>query len=202
MKVSEDRYILEGKSFIDTKTNQCLNFGVKDLARVAVELNLLDKELEYRIECYKTARDLYWDENAKAFDYRDLYEKEQEKVNQLKQQLAEKDAEVQSWKDGTMVVKLGKLEHQLAEKEKEHKEAMYSALNDFLQLRKEQNQTAIAELEKVKKLIRHKGFVLKMKPPITMPTTPMNEYLNEFMILEDDFNRIFDQQIKELKGEK
>ena len=40
-------------------------------------------------------------------------------INQLKQQLAEKDAEVQSWKDGTMVVKLGKLEEQLAEKEKE-----------------------------------------------------------------------------------
>ena len=37
--------------------------------------------------------------------------------DKLKQQLAEKDAEVQNWKDGTMVVKLGKLEEQLAEKD-------------------------------------------------------------------------------------
>lgn len=64
------------------------------------------------------------------------------------------------------------------------------------------NIIAIQELEKVKKMLKHKGFVLKVKPPITMPTTPMNEYLNEFMILEDDFDRIFDQQIKLLKGEK
>lgn len=38
-------------------------------------------------------------------------------IERLREQLAEKDAEVQSWKDGTMVVKLGKLEEQLAEKD-------------------------------------------------------------------------------------
>ena len=40
--MSDDRYILDGKSFIDTKTNQCLNFGIKDLARVTITLNNMD----------------------------------------------------------------------------------------------------------------------------------------------------------------
>ena len=95
-------------------------------------------------------------------------------VDQLKQQLAEKDAEVQSWKDGTMVVKLGKLEGQLAEKEKEVEKLNtiievkdetikhYKNWLDELKFRERninglieqlpnQNQTAIDELEKVKK---------------------------------------------------
>lgn len=40
--MSDDRYILDGKSFVDTKTNQCLNFGIKDLARVTITLNNMD----------------------------------------------------------------------------------------------------------------------------------------------------------------
>lgn len=50
-------------------------------------------------------------------EHREFCKVADEKVKELKQQLAEKDAEVQSWKDGTIVVKLGKLEEQLAEKE-------------------------------------------------------------------------------------
>ena len=65
-----------------------------------------------------------------------------------------------------------------------------------------QNQTVIDELEKVKKSLKHKGMVLKVKPPIELPTVIGNEYLHEFMIPERDFERIFDQQIAELKGEK
>ena len=44
--MSDERYILEGKSFVDTKTNQCLNFGIKDLARVTVLLNNMEMWLE------------------------------------------------------------------------------------------------------------------------------------------------------------
>lgn len=40
-----NRYILDGKSFVDTKTNQCLNFGLKDLNRVTAQLNCLEKYL-------------------------------------------------------------------------------------------------------------------------------------------------------------
>ena len=42
---ADNRYILEGRSFVDTKTNQCLNFGVKDLARVTVQLNIMERLL-------------------------------------------------------------------------------------------------------------------------------------------------------------
>lgn len=40
-----NRYILEDKSFVDTKTNECLNFGIKDLSRVTVQLNCLERYL-------------------------------------------------------------------------------------------------------------------------------------------------------------
>lgn len=40
-----NRYILENKSFVDTKTNECLNFGLKDLSRVAVQLNCMERYL-------------------------------------------------------------------------------------------------------------------------------------------------------------
>lgn len=41
----DNRYILENKSFVDTKTNECLNFGLKDLSRVAVQLNCMERYL-------------------------------------------------------------------------------------------------------------------------------------------------------------
>ena len=47
------------------------------------------------------------------------WQEEISECDRLRLVLAEKDAEVQSWKDGTMVIKLGKLEEQLAEKDKE-----------------------------------------------------------------------------------
>ena len=40
---ADNRYILEDKSFVDTKTNQCLNFGLKDLSRVVIELNCMER---------------------------------------------------------------------------------------------------------------------------------------------------------------
>lgn len=99
--------------------------------------------------------------------------------------------------------KIADLEAKLAEEKNRNKKLNHEAqkyyedayCNGF------QNQTAIAELEKVKKLLKHKGIVLRVKPPIELPTVPGNEYLHEFMIPECDFERIFDQQIKELKGE-
>lgn len=122
-----------------------------------------------------------------------------EKYDQLKQQLAEKDAEVQSWKDGTMVVKLGKLEEQLAEKEKEIEkcndewreicdgklETINRLIEEKHELQQSQNQTAIAELEKLKKDFEYFGNLGDCEG-----WTP------------SEINNFIDQQIKSLKGEK
>ena len=96
------------------------------------------------------------------------------------------------------------LKQQLAEKEKFLEQIMsgeYIPANIAEKSLKLSNQTAIAELEKVKKLLKHKGMILKVKPPIDLPAVQGNEYLHEFMIPEWDFERIFDQQIKSLKGD-
>lgn len=101
----------------------------------------------------------------------------------LEQQLAEKDAEVQSWKDGTMVVKLGKLEEQLAEKEKFLEKIMsgeYIPAKIAEKSLKLSNQTAIAELEKVKAKVRDVSGALALC----------------------EVEVQIDQQIKSLKGEK
>lgn len=41
----DNRYILKKKSFIDTKTGYCLNFNFKDLSRVAVQMNCMERQL-------------------------------------------------------------------------------------------------------------------------------------------------------------
>ena len=118
--------------------------------------------------------------------------------DRLRVALAEKDAEVQSWKDGTMVVKLGKLEKQLAEKEKEIEELKKGVYKvtlgttpsnqiDFTEnFYVIQNQTAIAELEKVKEFCQNSdGF---------------NEHGQSIRVeCVVDF---IDCAIKDLKGEK
>ena len=108
--------------------------------------------------------------------------------------------------------KISNLEAKLAEKDDLLK--TYTQLNEDLAKRldnrcdicierhkQSQNQIAIKELEKVKELLKHKGLVLKVKPPIELPTIKGQEYLNQFYIFVEDFDRIFDQQIKSLKGE-
>ena len=61
---------------------------------------------------------------------------------------------------------------------------------------------AVEQLEKVKNLLKHKGFVLKVKAPIELPSIKSQEYLNQFNIFVEDFDRIFDNQIKQLKEMK
>lgn len=120
-------------------------------------------------------------------------------IAQLKQQLAESD----EYRELLLEEKAGyldlisgyadkckKLEQQLAEKEKERHEEWLTGKEwkwECDRLKREQNQTAIAELEKVQKYI-----VEEAKPVIGYP------YLkNSVMIL----NFVCDQ-IKSLKGEK
>ena len=83
---------------------------------------LAESEKFMQVNGFKTWKEAQEALNGKfecLFDEKhELWKKIVAENAQLKQQLAEKDAEVQSWKDGTMVVKLGKLEEQLAEKDK------------------------------------------------------------------------------------
>lgn len=121
-------------------------------------------------------------------------------IQQLKQQLAEKDAEVQSWKDGTMVVKLGKLEEQLAKKDKEIEELRFRErnINGLIEQLPNQNQTAIAELEKAKEFVTKKNqhkLELREQGNLT-------EYGEGSVLMCEILLDKLDQQIKSLKGEK
>ena len=109
------------------------------------------------------------------------------KINQLEHQLEDKEKEIEELKKGVYKVTLGTT----PSNQIDFTENFYII----------QNQTAIDKLEKVKELLKHKGFVLKVKPPIELPTVKSQEYLNQFNIFVEDFDRIFDQQIKELKGD-
>lgn len=102
-----NRYILEGKSFVDTKTNTCLNFGLKDLNRVVIQLNCLERylnnadqqiaELQKQLEEKEKKLKEIRVENYTIKSYRDFLNnqcknliKENKKLNQqLKTQLAE-----------------------------------------------------------------------------------------------------------------
>lgn len=85
--------------------------------------------------------------------------------------------------------KVADLEAKLAEKNEAHMKAMKNALNDFLQLRKEQNQTAITELKKVKEKIDYEMAIRE---------GDMNEQTEDVCVL---IATQIDQQIKSLKGE-
>jgi len=190
-------------------------------------------EMKAKLEELKSVAEKENLQHFKLLNYDDVIKNLKQENDQLKQQLDEKDAEVQSWKDGTMVVKLGKLEEQLAEKdqaieglqeinqslgqtcnndakeierlrkqlaEKEKEISVLkaiidknkignftsttvcNAISEFYEPLVEnlQNQTAIAELEKVVEFIK--------------------EYPHEPRYW--DIASYIDQQIKELKGGK
>lgn len=103
-----NRYILEDKSFVDTKTNECLNFGLKDLSRVVVQLNCMERylnnaeqqiaelkkqvrEKEEEVETKNIINNLYKTTvSLRDNDFKDLvYEN-----NSLKQQLKSQPAEI------------------------------------------------------------------------------------------------------------
>ena len=117
---------------------------------------------------------------------------------------SQKDAEVQSWKDGTMVVKLGKLEQQLTEKDKEieklkskEKKIRLHTKRDWFErccrleyksislglenidLKKAQNQTAIAELNNI--LDTFAIFVNEEKESMVSPDGNGNLSLLEYI---------------------
>lgn len=87
-----------------------------------------------------------------------------------------------------------KLEHQLAEKNEAHTEAMQNALNDFLKLRQELNQNkiyfAVEKLEKVKENIKK------------VPITDFDLSGNFEKMYKQDAIRQIDNQIKQLKEGK
>lgn len=132
---------------------------------------------------------------AEAERYKNEYQSLKGYIDQLKQQLAEKNAEVKSWKDGTMVVKLGKLEEQLAEKEKklELRKSFCRACQSI------DNKTAIAELEKVKvKLNEEINNASVLLDPVEYED--YHELLGVIRGYKLSVDQI-DQQIKSLKGE-
>ena len=93
---------------IDNTTDEDYVY-LEDITKVLNKQNQQIADLEAKLaesERESNARYSAWQEEISECD-------------RLRLVLAEKDAEVQSWKDGTMVIKLGKLEEQLAEKEKE-----------------------------------------------------------------------------------
>lgn len=201
----------------------------KNLEKVFTKSRQKITDLEAQLaesESESNARYSAWQEEIRECDRlrEQLAEKEKEHellIDQFEEETEKLRKQIKQESDARkrFVEEVKNLKQQLSEKEKKYqdlkeiddatKESLYASRgyidemkSKMWSLEQSQNQTAIAELEKVKKLLKHKGFVLKVKPPITMPTTSMNEYLKEFMILEDDFDRVFDQQIKLLKGEK
>ena len=85
-----------------------------------------------------------------------------------------------------------KLEHQLAEKNEAHTEAMQNALNDFLKLRQELNQEkilfAVEKLEKVKEWFKRNAT---------------NDVNNNVVLLDHSYTGVLmllDGEIEDLKG--
>lgn len=103
-------------------------------------------------------------------------------IEELKQQLAEKNELfiIKKWK-------VDDLEKQLAEKEKEIEELRFRErnINGLIEQLPNQNQTAIAELEKVLNNINYN-----------------TNCTNEGCVPYNEIEEIIDQQIKSLKGEK
>lgn len=201
--MSDDRYILQGKSFVDTKTNQCLNFGIKDLSRVLVQLNNMemwlnqDKEtiadIEAKLAESDEYRELLLEEKAGYLDLISGYadkckelEQQLEETEELNKKLAEHSQSVDKALDDSCDV-IRNLKMQLAEKEKEETKRMEEFEKGCQQYYKS-NQTAIAVLKKVKKLFEEKY------------TYDVEE--SDFAVIyETDIDEIIDQQIKSLKGE-
>lgn len=104
--LEEERYKLEGMSFIDTKTNMCLNFGKKDLIRVCNQLNYQEeflKDYEKQIEQLKAENERLKERVGIATlhskeDYMDRFMHATKEVIILEQQLKEKDEEIEQLK--------------------------------------------------------------------------------------------------------
>ena len=91
--MSKERYILEGKSFVDTETNQCLNFGIKDLVRVTILLNNMNMWLDQDKE---QIADLEAKLAEKDNTITNLIEDSKVSKELLKKQLANKEKEIET----------------------------------------------------------------------------------------------------------
>lgn len=103
-----NRYVLDGKSFVDTKTNECLNFGLKDLNRITVQLNCLERylnnadlqivELQKQLEeKEKEIEDLKRKVNCAVDDLRNIgmrFELETFRANKLQDELKSQPSEI------------------------------------------------------------------------------------------------------------
>lgn len=111
----------------------------------------------------------------------------QQDKKELTKQLAEKDAEVQSWKDGTMVVKLCELEQQLAEKEELIIFADKTIKGLVLAKEIDKISFAVEKLQEAKRLLEEKY------------TYDVEE--SDFAVIyETDIDEIIDQQINNLRS--
>ena len=164
--------------------------------------NLFDEMMEESSEKDKQISDL----EAKLADKDEqikrriaVYEKqfiEQTNENyELKQQLAEKEEELEDWKDGTIVVKLWHLERKLVEKEKEiedikdHQKDLCLRCGGLTHIEYEQDKISfcIEQLEKVRNEIHGICFFT------------CDFKCDEIMLQKSD--KIIDNQIEELKKE-
>ena len=162
------------------------------LAESEKKPKFLEGESKFFNDAYQSKKkhyDIVYNELSKVYD----------ENNQLKQQLAETDKLMQEY-----LSKCLSLEQQLADKEKElyksrqefweyfdkldEKSHLYEIqLLENVMLEQSQTQTAIAELEKVKKLLDDcYGY----------------EYTSLYHFIQSKAEEKIDQQIKELKGEK
>lgn len=125
----------------------------------------------------------------------DVVVRQKQEIEKLKQQLIEKEQELEDWKDGTIAEKLWHLERQLAEKEKQYNDFSIYEAKFRKTLGNWQNQVAIEQLEKVKKL--YKNYYVTA-------TVKHNENCSEKynMITDFDVEFIINRQIKELKEKK
>lgn len=199
------------------------------------EKNKIISELEYKLS--EKFKNCYWCEKSdelirlqEKYEYLEgwhdaVLEESSEyesKIADLEAKLAEKNAEVQSWKDGTMVVKLGKLEEQLAEKSKEIEKL--KELNQCLvHLRNEeaeeldelinQLEDKEKEVEELKKEIRdelvdNNMAILELQQSqnqkaITELEKVKRDIINLVVwdLTYEDVLGVIDQQITKLKGE-
>ena len=171
----------------------------------AKEIVFLDKKLENLNKEFELAQE----HNEKTVEYW------QNECSQLKQQLAEKEKEIEVMKqmlvdreetiivaeksNKGLILNYNQLKQQLVEinkrknyYKKKHKEALELKIAN-------QNQTAIAELEKVRSKIAR----LDVSPDESNRLIPaLDNYTNGFHKSRFKIMNILDQQIAELKGEK
>ena len=181
----KDKKITELEQKIAESEKKAITY-VKEIVFLDKKLENLNKEFELaQVHNEKTVE--YWQNECSQLKHQ-LGEKEKMHLldeNEFQRYCAYKHIEPQI---KGCLDRERELEKKLAEKERQHIEAMQNALNDFLTLRQELNQDkiefAVEQIVKTKetliKFLQDEGF-----------------YENEWY---DLFDKV-DQQIKELKGE-